>query len=310
MTTSDLRDRGLDPAHILSVTSQAITSRGQAGLAIAGPDGVRICFRSRRAVGQAAAALARVGYQVTRTDGSRRRDLLVTGWNAEALETRLEAMRTVLSQLSASPSITATIVVERFRILPPGSPARRDSSLLAMAHAELRGWVAGHSGIHAPHDPAIMPADVGNALRLRAAWALENTIDDLVERHLRVAGHALPLYQSLRLQTTGDQAKDTAIRRASVMYHLPSATQGTSAAAPGPRFARPAGAEPRPPGPTPGDGPAARQAASGFPGWPPARWPLSRPARADNAAPSAGPQRQAPAPRRPPHIPNARRQRR
>ena len=79
-----------------------------------------------------------------------------------------------------------------------------------------------HSGIHAPHDPAVFPADRGNALRLRAARALETAIDDLVERHLRVAGHALPLYQSLRLRTTEDQAKDTAIRRASVMYHLPA----------------------------------------------------------------------------------------
>jgi hypothetical protein len=311
MTTADLRERGLDPAHILSVTSQAITSKGQAGLAIATPDGVRICFRSRQASGRASAALTRLGYDVSRANGPRRRDLLVTGWNAEALESRLEAMRTVLSQLSASASTTASIVIEQFRNLPPGSPARHDSSLLAKASAELRGWVADHCGIHAPYDPAVIPADTGNALRLRAARALESAIDDLTERHLRVAAHALPLYQSLRLHTTEDQAKDTAIRRASVTYHVPTNTQST--AAPGPRTARPPGPEPRSPGPPQSDGlpdMTARQAASGFPGWPIARSPSPRPSRADRASPVAGPQRQAPVPRQPPHTPSARRQRR
>jgi hypothetical protein len=201
-------------------------------------------------------------------------------------------------------------VIEQFRSLPPGSPARRDSSLLAKAGAELRAWVADRSGVHAPHDPAIIPADTGNALRLRATRALESAIDDLVERHLRVAAHDLPLYQSLRLHTTEGQAKDTAIRRASVTYHLPTTE---SAAAPGPRTARPPGPEPQAPGPPAGDGLAgtpARQAASSFPGWPIPRSPLSELARADRASPAAGPQRQAPVPRRPPRIPNTRRQRR
>jgi hypothetical protein len=266
MTTADLRERGLDPAHILSVTGQAISGRGQAGLATTAPEGVRIYFRSRRAAGRAAAALARVGYQVTRPDG-RRRDLMITGWNAEALESRLEAMRTVLSQLSASPSITASIVIEQFRSLPPGSPARRDSSLLTEAHARLRGWVADHCGIHAPHDPSIIPADVGNALRLRATRALEDTIDGLTQRHLRVAAEALPLYQSLRLQTTDDQAKDTAIRRASVIYHLDTTNADSSSPAQ-PRSARRAGPGPRPPSPGPdadGGSTPVRQAALGFP---------------------------------------------
>jgi len=309
--TSDPRQRGLDPAHILSVTSQAIPGRGPAGLAVTTSEGVRICFRSRQAAGRATAALARLGYQARPIDGSHRRDVLVTGWNAEALEARLEAMRTVLCQLSASPSVTARIVIERFRTLPPGSPARRDSSLLTKAHAELRSWVADHSGIHAPHDRAIIPADVGNALRLRAARALENAIDDLTERHLRIAAHALPLYQSLRLRTTEDQAKDTAIRRASVMYHLPPTAQGSPAPGAGP--VRPAAPEPQSPEPPFGDGlagTATRQAASGIPGWPLPRWPLSQPAQPDTTPPAADPQRQAPAPRRPPRTPNARRQRR
>ena len=311
MTTPDLRERGLDPAHILGITSQTVPGRGRAGLAVATNDGVRICLRSRQAAGKAAAALTRVGYQVTRTDGSRRRDLLVTGWSAEALESRLEAMRSVLCQLSASPSITADAVIEQFRNLPPGSPARHDNRLLTAAHAELRGWVTDHSGIHAPHDPAVFPADTGNALRLRAARALESAIDDLVERHLRVAAHALPLYQSLRLRTTEDQAKDTAIRRASVMYHLPTTAQDSPA--PGARPTHPLGPERRSPGSPFGDGlagTAARQAASGFPGWPLPRGPLSQPVRPETTSPAVGPRSQAPILRRPLQGQNPRRHRR
>jgi hypothetical protein len=309
MTTPDLRERGLDPAHILSITSQVITGRGQAGLAIATPDGVRICFRSRQALSKAITALTRVGYHVTQLDGSHRRDVLVTGWNAQALESRLDAMRAVLYQLHDKPFATADTMIERFRSLPPGSPARRDSTLLAEAHAQLRGWVTSRCGIHAPHDPAIIPADTSNALRLRATRALESAIDDLTERHLRVAAHALPLYQSLRLQATEDQAKATAIRRASVMYYLPT-TQST--ASPGSRPARPTGPEPRSPGPPPGDGlagAATRQAASGFPGWPHPRSPLSQPARTDTFPSCADPQCRAPVPQRPSPS-NARRQRR
>lgn len=311
MTTADLRERGLDPAHILSVTSQAVTSKGQAGLAIATPDGVRICFRSRQAASRAFTALAQVGYQVSHVDGAHRRNLLVTGWNAQALESRLEAMRGVLCQLRDNPAATADALIERFRNLPPGSRVRRNSTLIIQAHAQLRDWQTSRSGVHAPHDPAIIPADVGNALRLRATRTLESAIDDLTERHLRIAAHALPLYQSLRLYTTEGQAKDTAIRRASVTYHLPTNTEPT--AAPGPRTAQPPGPEPRSPGPPPGDGlagTATRQAASGFPGWPIQRSPLPEPVRADRASPAAGPQRQAPVPRQPPRIPNTRRQRR
>jgi len=310
MTTPNLSERGLDPAHILSITSRTIPGHGRAGLAVATNDGVRICLRSRQAAGKVAAALTRVGYQVTRIDSSRRRDLLVTGWSAEALETRLEAMRGVLSQLSASPSTTASIVIEQFRNLPPGSPARHTSRLIAAAHAELRGWVDGHSGIHAPHDPAIVPADVTNGLRLRAARALESAIDDLTERQLRVAAHALPLYQSLRLHTTEDQAKATAIRRASVMYHLPATAQDSPA--PGARPAYPPRPEPRSPGPPFGDdvaGTATRQAASGFPGWPLPRWLSAQPIRPATTSPAVGPRNRAPVPSRP-QSPNARKRRR
>src|SRR5258708_34917685 len=137
-------------------------------------------------------------------------------------------MRGGLYQLNESQAVTAVAVIERFRRRPAASPARPGTSLLAEAHAQLIAWVSGRSGIHAPHNPAILPADVGNALRLRAAWALENAIDNLIEHHLRVAGHALPLFQSLRLRVTEDHAKDTAIRCANVTCHLtPSTRQHT-----------------------------------------------------------------------------------
>ena len=71
-----------------------------------------------------------------------------------------------------------------------------------------------------PHDPAVQPADVGNALRLRAAWTLEHAIDDLIERHLRVAADALTLFISLSRQVSSDRARDSAIRRAGITFGL------------------------------------------------------------------------------------------
>jgi hypothetical protein len=244
MTAPDSREQGLDPAHILGVTNEAVRPRGQVALAVATPDGIRICLRSRRAASDAHAALARLGYQVGRGDSTGRRDLLVTGWSAAGLESRLTAMRAVLYQLHDSPSATAGAVIERFRCLPLGSPARYGSSLLADARAQLVAAVMHRSGIHVPHDPAFQPTDLSIALRLRAAWALETAIDGLVERHLRVASHALPLFQSLRLHTTEDQARDTALRRASVIYHL------SASSAQGRRPERPAGPDLRSPRPS------------------------------------------------------------
>jgi hypothetical protein len=258
MTASDSRGRGLDPAHILGVTNEAVRQRGQVALAVATPDGTRICLRSRRAASDAHAALTRVGYQVARGDTGHR-DLLVTGWSAVGLESRLTAMRAVLYQLHDSPSATAEVVIERFRYLPPGSPARRNGSLLAEADAQLLASVARRSGIHMPHNPAFQPADLGIALRLRAAWTLEAAIDDLIERHLRVAAHALPLFQSLRLHTTEDQARDTALRRAGVIYAL------SASPAQGRRAERRAGPDLRSPRP-PTVVPAATVAAHATPG--------------------------------------------
>ena len=313
MTSADSRERGLDPAHILGVTNQAIRQRSQVALAIATSDGIRICLRSRRAASDAQAALTRVGYQVIRGDCTSHRDLLVTGWSAAGLEARLAAMRAVLYQLHDSPNATAGAVIERFRSLSPGSPARRDGSLLAEADTQLLASVTRRSGIHMPHDPAFQPADLGIALRLRAARALENAIDDLIERHLRVAGHALRLFQSLRLHTTEAQARDTTLRRASVIYHLSaSPEQGPSAQARRPGF--PPGPDPRPPAPSPDGGlaaTAASQTASSFPGSPVARVqrrsPLSQPGRVESPAPPAGPTCEAaPGSGRPPSTQKAR----
>jgi hypothetical protein len=264
MTTPDLRARGLDPAHILAVTNQAVRRPGQPALAVVTPAGIRICLWSRRAADNAHAALTRVGYQLTRPGNPGRRDLAVTGWSAAGLDARLEAMRAVLCQLHDSPAATADAVIERFRSLPPGSPARFDGRLLPDARAQLLASVTGRCGIHVPHDPAFQPADTGIALRLRAAWALESVIGDLIERHLRVAAHALPLYQSLRLLTTEDQARETAIRQASVTYQL-GASAADDSAHPLRRPPRPPGPDSRSPwpGPTAGGAPA-RQAASAF----------------------------------------------
>ncbi len=288
MAAPDPRERGLDPAHILSVTNHATSGgRGHAGRAVAAHGSVRISLPSRRAASDAGVALTRVGYQVARIDGTGHRDVLVTGWSAAGLESRLAAMRAVLHQLDASPAVTAAAVVERVRRLPAGSPAQPDTSVLAEARAQLRAWVSGRSGIHAPHDPAIVPADRGNALRLRVAWTLEAAIDDLVERHLRVAGHALPLFDSLRQHTTDDRAAKTAIRRAGITFHLgASPAQDSSALLQ--RASRSPGTGPRSSAADTGGGaPAgpAQLAASGFPR------PVTDAVRAADApaVPSAGP---------------------
>src|ERR1039457_4700218 len=113
MATPDLREQGLDPAHILSVPSQAIRSgHGHASRAVTTPDGLRVYLSSRLAAGDAAPALTRVGYQVARINGTGHRDLLVTGWSSDGLESRLTAMRAVLHRLDGNPGSTADAVIE------------------------------------------------------------------------------------------------------------------------------------------------------------------------------------------------------
>jgi len=267
MATPDLRERGLDPAHILSVASQAIRSgHGHAFRATATPGGLCVYLSSRLAAGDAAPALTRVGYRVARINGTGHRDLLVTGWSSDGLESRLTAMRAVLRRLDANPGSTADAVIERVRRLPTRAEPHPETRVLADARTQLQAWVGACSGIHAPANPAIMPADTGNALRLGLARTLESAIDDLVERHLRVAGHALPLFLSLRQHTTEAQAKETAIRRASIIFHLNATPPGSAATVQHP--AQPPGPGSPSPGPQTGGpmpGRPARQAASGFP---------------------------------------------
>jgi hypothetical protein len=215
---------GLDPAHILAICKHA--TGGRPGLAVGTRDGMCVCLPSRRAAQSARAALARVGYHLATDSGPRGRDLVVTGWNVAGLESRLTAMRAVLYQLAENPSLTARAVIERFHSLPGTAQLPRSGlGVLDEARAGLRSWVFARSGIHAPRPPAVLPPDVGVALQLGTVAVLEQAIDDLIERHLRVAGHALALFCSLREQMDIGHAQDVAIRWAGITFHL----GGTSA---------------------------------------------------------------------------------
>jgi hypothetical protein len=221
---ADRRQAGLDPGHILAVCTRA--TGGRRSLAVRKADGVMVCILpSRRTAYRASTALARVGYEVTSVSASRGRDLLVTGWDPAALESRLTTMRRVLHRLADDPSLAARAVIERFRGLPTESRTQQQQwELLNRASIGLRGWVTTRSGIHVLRDPAVQSAEPGIAVRLRAAVALECGIDEQVERQLRVAGHALALFRHLSGQTDGDSAKDAAIRWASITFHLSGST--------------------------------------------------------------------------------------
>jgi hypothetical protein len=218
-TVTDPYPAGIDPAHILAICAQA--TGGRRGLAVGTRDGMCVCLPSRRAARSARAALARVGYDVAADSGPRGRDLAVTGWNPIGLESRLNAMRVVLHQLAENPSPTARAVVEQFRSLPSVAQSPRSGlGILDEARTALRSWVSARSGIHAPRPPAVLPPDVGVALQLGTASVLEQAIDDLIERHLRVAGHALALFCSLREQMDIGRAEDVAVRWAGITFHL------------------------------------------------------------------------------------------
>ena len=228
MTVPDPYPAGLDPAHILAICAHA--TGGRPGLAVGARDGMCVCLPSRRAARSASVALARVGYQVIANSGPRGRDVVVTGWSPAGLESRLTAMRAVLHQLADNPALTARAVIERFRSLPGASPSPRAGlAILEQARTDLRSWVSARSGIHAPRPPAVLPPDVGIALRLGTAGVLEQVIDDLIERRLRVAGHALALFCSLREQMDVGRAQEAAIRWAGITFHLsgPAAQDST-----------------------------------------------------------------------------------
>ena len=263
----DCRRCGLDPAHILSVCGLAASGgHDHPAQAVATTGGVRVQLGSRRAARDALAALARVGYQAVPMASRRHgRDLLVAEWSTPGLEWRLAAMRNVIYQLGADPATTAAAAIGQYRRAGAVPPARLEAAVLADARAQLRAWVSARSGIHAPHDPAILPADLGNALRLRAAWALETAIGDLIERQLRVAGHAVPLFGSLRQYSSDDQAQETALRRAGITFYLNGYPERDSSA-------QAKAARPQCPDPPSGPGLALRSragqaplAAAGFP---------------------------------------------
>ncbi len=227
MPNRDQHPPRLDPAHIWCICGSAAPGRDRHGNALltGGPDGIHVHLPSRAGARSARTALSLVGYQVLRNTGdSHGRHLLVRGWSAEALDARLIAMRSVAGQLAANPGSTATLALDRLGTLPPAAlPGRAGQQQLSrQAAAQLLRWIFTTSGIHAPHDPLAMPADAGCASLLSAAWRLEEAIEDLAVRQVRVAASAVALYPALRQEMGHDSARDTAVRRASVVFHLSS----------------------------------------------------------------------------------------
>jgi hypothetical protein len=275
MTAPGLRERGLDPAHILSVANLAIGGvAGSPVHAVAVADSVRLCLPSRRAAGAVTGALTQVGYQVRRIGGTGRRDVRVTGWSAAGLEARLAALCTVTHQLETSPARTAAAAIDRVRRQPPSALA--DAEALAAASTRMRAFVHTHSGIHAPHNPAVLPADLDNALRLRAVWQLEAAIDGLIARHVQLASRALRLYRSLRQHVPDDQAERAALHRAGMTSWRVIPAPAPPGSAPrttrwgDPPAPRPPGSARRAPGwdggLAPGASPSGRSRASRVPG--------------------------------------------
>jgi hypothetical protein len=234
MTTPGPYPSGVDPVHVLAICAEAApgTHRDTAIL-VGGRHAACVYLPTRRAARAAQAGLCRVGYQADRPTGNTRgRDLIIHGWSAGALEARLIAMRAVLEQLAANPVSTATTVLDKLRGIPlaelPGEAHRQQ--LIAQAAGQLRRWIFTGSGIQVPHDPRLRPADTGCALRVSAAWQLEEAIDDVAARHIRVARYAIDLYPASRQQLGHDGGRDSAIRRAAIAFHLRSrpVTQDTS----------------------------------------------------------------------------------
>jgi hypothetical protein len=226
MTTPGPYPSGVDPVHVLAICAEAApgTHRDTAIL-VGGRYAACVYLPTRRGARAAQAGLCRVGYQVDRPAGnSRGRDLIIHGWSAGALEARLIAMRAVLEQLAANPVSTATTVLEELRGIPldelPGESAQQQ--LITQAAERLRRWIFTGSGIQVPHDPRLRPADTGCALRVSAAWQLEEAIDDVAARQVRVARYALDLYPASRQQLGHDGGRDSAIRRAAIAFHLRS----------------------------------------------------------------------------------------
>ena len=221
MTPADAYPAGLDPAHILAICTRAAGS--EAGVqAVRTPDWVRVNFPDRGAAWEASGALGRAGYTAALVSaGHSRRDVLVTGWNVTRLDSRLTAMRSVMHRLADNPMVTATAAVRRFAALPAAAATAQGAvDILGETRQQLQGWADGRVGICVPAPPAVLPADTATAMRVRAMSSCEQVISDLIDRHLRVAGHALALFGTLRQQMNDTRAQHTAVRRAGITFHL------------------------------------------------------------------------------------------
>ncbi len=220
MTSAEPDPAGLDPTHILTICAEF---DGDAGVqAVRTPDGVRVAMPTRRAAWEATGALGRVGYTAALAGDSRvRRDVMVTGWNADRLDSRLAALRSVMHRLADNPLVTATAAVRRFAALPARAATREAAeNILGESRVQLRGWVDARAGICTPSPPAVLPVDTGTAIRVRAVVSCEQVVSDLIDRHLRVAEHAFTLFSSLRHQMNDGGAQNTAVRRAGITFHL------------------------------------------------------------------------------------------
>lgn len=257
----DPRRAGLDPVHILGICEHATTGGGPRAViyTLARPSGITIRLASPKAARTAAAALTRVGYQAALARPRRRcRTVLVTGWNASALEARLAAMRATIQQLRGSEPATAAAAIGHYRRQPPSLPAAA-ATAAALTHTEhhLRAAIAARCGIHIPRDPTILPADTGNALRLRATWALEELIATLTEGHVRHARRALAQFRTLRRDGSDDWAADNAIHPAAETPSTPGRPASCDApgtTTPPPLWPPPASAGPATPGDATGRG--------------------------------------------------------
>jgi hypothetical protein len=220
MTPAEPDPAGLDPTHILTICAEF---DGGAGVqAVRTPDGVRVVMPTRRAAWEVTGALGRVGYAAALAGDSHvRRDVMVTGWNADRLDSRLTVLRSVMHRLADNPLVTATAAVRRFAALPARSATLEAAeNILGESEVQLRRWLDARAGICTPSPPAVLPADTGTAMRVRAVVSCEQAISDLVDRHLRVAGHAVALFSSLRRQMNDGRAQNIAVRRAGITFHL------------------------------------------------------------------------------------------
>ncbi len=160
MASADRGGRGLDPGHIQAVCALAPDGRGgheaRADVVAAG---VRVAVRSRRAAGDAAAALIRVGYQpIPAAGGGRGRALLVTGWSPAGLDARLTALRAVLHQLECGPAVTASAAITQIRRAAARTPTAGQQAAVISWRAP--GGAPGRSPAQASTLPATRPSSL------------------------------------------------------------------------------------------------------------------------------------------------------